>query len=121
MSSSQSQGRAEDLSGSGELAGAELPPGFELGPYAIEGCIGRGAMACVYRARHRVLNKLLALKVIAPELMANAAARQRFLTEGRAAAAIVHPNVVWVADAGIVNGLPYLALELLEGENLEQH
>jgi len=78
-------------------------------------------MARVYRARHTVLDKWIALKVLAPELVTNGAARQRFFTEARAAAAIEHPHVVTMFDAGVDGGNPYLVMELLDGETLAQH
>ena len=100
---------------------SELPAGSRLGNYVLEACIGRGAMASVYRAEHRVLNKRVALKVMAASLHASAEARQRFLREARAVAAIDHPNVVSISDAGLMGSTPYLVMELLEGEDLEQH
>lgn len=78
-------------------------------------------MASVYRAEHALLNKQVALKVMAPALHASAEARQRFLREARAVAAIQHPNVVSISDAGLFEGTPYLVMELLDGEDLEQH
>lgn len=100
---------------------AELAAGSQLGNYVILACIGRGAMASVYRAEHSLLNKQVALKVMAPALHASAEARQRFLREARAVAAIQHPNVVSISDAGLFEGTPYLVMELLDGEDLEQH
>jgi serine/threonine protein kinase len=121
-SGSPSDSTSEDFSDSGALTPHRaLTAGFTLGPYVIETCIGQGAMAHVYRVRHRVLNKPLALKVLAPDRISNREARQRFLSEARASAAIQHPNVVVVADAGVVENIPYLAMELLEGETLAQH
>ncbi|HEU4582465.1 MAG TPA: serine/threonine-protein kinase [Polyangiaceae bacterium] len=99
----------------------ELPAGSRLGNYVVEACIGRGAMATVYRAEHRVLNKRVALKVMAASLHASVEARQRFLREARAVAAIVHPHVVSISDAGLMGSTPYLVMELLQGEDLEQH
>jgi serine/threonine-protein kinase len=99
----------------------ELPVGSRLGNYVVEACIGRGAMASVYRAEHRVLNKRVALKVMAASLHASVEARRRFLREARAVAAIAHPNVVSISDAGLMGSTPYLVMELLEGEDLERH
>jgi serine/threonine protein kinase len=78
-------------------------------------------MASVYRAEHLLLNKPVALKVMNRGLLVSAAARQRFLMEGRAAAAIKHPNVVDITDVGVHDGVPYLVMELLKGEDLEAH
>ena len=99
----------------------ELSPGSQLGNYVVRARIGRGAMASVYRAEHCLLNKHVALKVMARSLHGSAEARQRFLREARAVAAIQHPNVVAIADAGLIDGVPYLVMELLEGQDLEQH
>jgi serine/threonine-protein kinase len=99
----------------------ELSPGSQVGNYVVRACIGRGAMASVYRAEHCLLNKHVALKVMARSLHGSAEARQRFLREARAVAAIQHPNVVAIADAGLIDGVPYLVMELLEGQDLEQH
>jgi serine/threonine-protein kinase len=99
----------------------ELPAGSQLGNYVIQALIGRGAMASVYRAEHALLNKPVALKVMASALHGSSEARQRFLREARAVAAIEHPNVVSISDAGLFEGTPYLVMELLDGEDLEQH
>lgn len=98
-----------------------LPEGFALGPYVVRSCIGRGAMAAVYRAEHTVLKKHFALKIMSPALLDSSEARQRFLLEAQAAAAIDHPNVVHITDAGVAAGTPYLVMELLEGEDLERY
>jgi eukaryotic-like serine/threonine-protein kinase len=83
--------------------------------------IGRGGMARVYRADHLLLNKPVALKVMDHALLLSTEARQRFLQEGRAASAIKHPNVVDITDVGLHDGVPYLVMELLTGEDLEGH
>jgi serine/threonine protein kinase len=99
----------------------DLLPGVAFGGYVVRELIGRGGMATVYRAEHLLLNKPVALKVMDQALVPSAAARQRFLLEGRAASAIKHPNVVDVTDVGVHDGLPYLVMELLKGEDLETH
>jgi len=78
-------------------------------------------MAAVYRAEHTVLKKDFALKIMSPALLDSSEARQRFLLEAQAAAAIDHPNVVHITDAGVATGTPYLVMELLEGEDLERY
>lgn len=99
----------------------DLAPGVAFGSYVVKELIGRGGMAAVYRAEHLLLNKPVALKVMDRGLLASAAARQRFLLEGRAVAAIKHPNVVDIADVGVQDGVPYLVMELLTGEDLAVH
>jgi eukaryotic-like serine/threonine-protein kinase len=99
----------------------ELPAGFLFGNYAIRELIGRGGMARVYRAEHVALNKLVALKVMDGALQDKSAGHRRFLREGQAAAAVKHPNVVDITDVGIWEGLPYLVMELLQGQDLESY
>lgn len=99
----------------------DLPAGVAFGGYVVRELIGRGGMATVYRAEHLLLNKPVALKVMDQALVLSAAARQRFLLEGRAASAIKHPNVVDITDVGVHDGVPYLVMELLKGEDLETH
>lgn len=101
-------------------ASGTLPAGFEFGAYIIQACIGRGGMARVYRAQHKALRKPVALKIMEGPLLRRGEWRQRFVREGQAAAAVKHPNVVDITDVGVWEGRPYLVMELLEGEDLEQ-
>jgi serine/threonine-protein kinase len=75
-------------------------------------------MARVYRAEHEGLQRYVALKVLLDGLDKDSRARERFLREGRIAAAIKHPNVVNIFDVGVHQGTPYLVMELLEGQEL---
>jgi serine/threonine protein kinase len=106
-----------DVDGLAELV--LLPEGAAFGNYIIHQCIGQGAMGNVYRAEHALLEKLVAIKVMDSSLLSSSDARERFLREGRAAAAIKHPNVVDITDVGVFEGTPYLVMELLEGEDLQ--
>src|SRR5437870_1858457 len=81
--------------------------------------LGAGAMAITYRARDRVLNSVVALKVIDRKVAQNPGARSRFLREARAAANIHHPNVAQVTYYGEQDGECFYAMELVEGETLE--
>src|SRR5258708_5229059 len=72
----------------------------KIGDYRLDGHIGRGGMAVVYLAQDERLDRTVALKIIAPELARDAAFRTRFLHESRAAAAVGHPNIIPVYDAG---------------------
>src|SRR3954447_26376990 len=93
-------------------------PGEVVAGYRIESLLGRGGMGVVYRARDPELGRDVALKVIAPELVADAEIRARFLREARAAAAIEHPNVIPVHAAGERDGVAFLAMRLVDGDDL---
>jgi serine/threonine protein kinase len=86
--------------------------------YRIEERIGRGGMGLVYRAEHLNLRRRAAIKIIAPELAEASGFRERFNREARIAAALQHPNIVTVYDAGEEEGLLYLAMQYIEGSDL---
>ena len=86
--------------------------------YRIESVIGRGAMGTVYLAEDERLQRKVALKVLAPELVHQDAFWQRFLRETRIATALDHPHVVPVYDAGDAEGTPFLAMRYVEGSDL---
>jgi len=86
--------------------------------YRIEERIGRGGMGLVYRAEHLNLRRRAAIKIIAPELAESAGFHERFNREARIAAALQHPNIVTVYDAGEEDGLLYLAMQYIEGSDL---
>ena len=92
-----------------------LKPQDRLGPYEILAAIGAGGMGEVYRARDTRLGREVALKILPssdPERL------RRFEQEARAASALNHPNIVTVYDAGVADGVAYLATELVDGEPL---
>jgi serine/threonine protein kinase len=105
---------------SGELPSASggLAAGSRIAGYLIEEQIGRGGMAVVYRASDPRLNRSVALKILAPELVGDAAFRQRFLREMRAAAAVDHPHIVPVFDAGEADGALFIAMRYVSGQDL---
>ncbi|MGD9710503.1 MAG: WD40 repeat domain-containing serine/threonine protein kinase [Thermomicrobiales bacterium] len=90
-----------------------------LGDYRILKLLGRGGMGAVFEAEDTRLKRRVALKVMRPGLSADVAPAERFLREARSAAAIKHRNVVTIYAVGESNDIPYLAMELLEGETLE--
>src|SRR5688572_9555367 len=92
--------------------------GSHLGPYEIVAAIGAGGMGEVYRARDRRLERTVAIKVLAPNLSGNPEYRKRFEREARTVAALSHPHICPVYDIGAHDGLDYLVMEYLEGENL---
>ncbi|HUN22293.1 MAG TPA: protein kinase [Anaerolineales bacterium] len=93
--------------------------GTSLGNYQIIEQLGRGGMANVYKAYHPGLALYRALKVIRPEFAGTAGFRERFQREAQAAASLRHPNVVQIHDFGEQNGLYYMVMEFLEGEDLK--
>jgi serine/threonine protein kinase len=84
----------------------------------ILGVLGRGGMGVVYRARQRRLDRIVALKVLLPEVAAQPGFPERFEREARAMAALDHPNVVRVFDFGDRKGTYYLLMEHVEGTSL---
>ena len=91
-----------------------------LGQYQVERELGRGAMGVVYRARHTLLGRPAALKLLAPDLV-DAASRARFEREVQLAAALQHPGIVTVYDFGVTaEGLFFYAMELLDGVTLRE-
>ena len=98
-----------------------------LGRYEIQSVIGQGTMGVVYKAVDPALDRTVALKTIHLVLGVNATERevfeQRFLTEARLAAGLTHPNIVVVHDVGRdeATGTPFIALEYLEGQPLDEY
>src|SRR3954468_18795618 len=95
-----------------------LAPGAVVAGYRIESVLGRGGMGIVYRASDLELGRVVALKVIAPELLEDAGVRERFLREARTAASIEHPNVIPVHAAGERDGIAFLVMRFIEGDDL---
>src|SRR6516165_5721795 len=101
-----------------------MPPEEEPLPqvpgYEVESVLGRGGMGVVYRARHLRLGRLVALKMTLAGAYAGPHERERFRREAEAVAALRHPNLVQVYDAGDWTGRPYFTMELIEGGSLAQ-
>jgi ABC-type branched-subunit amino acid transport system substrate-binding protein/streptogramin lyase len=94
-------------------------PGASFAGYEIESIIGRGGMGVVYRARDPRLERTVALKLIAPELARDERFRSRFLREPVLAAALEHPHVIPIYDAGEADGQLYLAMRYVHGTDLD--
>ena len=90
------------------------------GRYRLEVKLGEGGMGTVWRAEHLVLCAPVAVKVLDRDVSKDEEAHDRFIREARSAAALRSPHVVQILDYGVDNGFPYIAMELLEGETLQQ-
>ena len=91
-----------------------------LGGYDVAGVVGAGGMGVVLKGRDTALNRCVAIKVLAPHLARSTAARQRFAREAKAAAAVVHDNVLAIHAVAEANGLPYLVMPYVRGASLEK-
>jgi serine/threonine protein kinase len=100
------QGRGKDLN---------------VGPYQILDRLGEGGMGQVFQARHQHMQRIVALKVIRKEKLANEDAVKRFYQEIQAAAQLHHPNIVVAYDAGPAGNTHYFAMEFVEGTDLAAH
>lgn len=88
--------------------------------YKILRELGAGGMGVVYKAEHRIMGRVVALKVVAPHLTAKAGAVERFRKEVRAAASLNHPNIVTAHDADEAGGMHFLVMEYVEGTSLDR-
>ncbi|MBX3274482.1 MAG: protein kinase [Sandaracinaceae bacterium] len=90
-----------------------------LGKYAIDSLLGQGGMAAVWKARHVLTGRVVAIKVLDESYLGNRHVTRRFLREARAASVVAHPGIVEVLDIDEMDqGLPFIVMELLEGETL---
>ncbi len=102
------------------LAPAQAPDEIgRLGGYRILKILGAGGMGVVYQAEEINLKRMVALKVMLPALAASASNRERFAREAQAVAKLEHENIVAVYQVGEDRGVPFLAMQFLKGETLE--
>ncbi|KAF0244850.1 MAG: serine/threonine protein kinase [Planctomycetota bacterium] len=97
-----------------------LKAGEIVGSYRIVDRIGRGGMGEVYRAEETALERSVALKIMSASLAQDKTYVDRFRTEAKSAASLVHANVVHVFGIGEIRGLPYIAMEFIDGESVQQ-
>ncbi len=89
------------------------------GCYVIEDMLGEGGMSTVYRARHKLVDRACAIKVMNPVLATDTNVRERFRREARSTQTIAHPNVIEIFDQGEMDdGVPYIVMDLLDGATL---
>src|SRR5881628_1592041 len=97
-----------------------VKPLNKIGPYEITAQLGAGGMGEVFRARDMRLNRDVAIKVLPKDFVADADRLRRFEQETKSLAALNHPNILTIHDAGVHEGAPYLVSELLEGKTLRE-
>jgi eukaryotic-like serine/threonine-protein kinase len=98
-----------------------LEPGMDFGPrYRIESVLGRGGMGAVYKAYDKDLDRMVALKLVRPDLTNDPEVMQRFKQELLLASKISHKNVLRIHDLGDVNGLKFISMAYVEGEDLHK-
>src|SRR4051794_4142381 len=97
-----------------------LAQGAQFAGYRIEELAGGGGMGRVYRARQQRPDRLVALKVISPDIAQDGEFRQRFQRESEIAAAIEHPHVIPVYEVGEENGLPFIVMRYVGGNDLRR-
>jgi serine/threonine-protein kinase len=96
-----------------------LAQGTEFGPrYRIECLLGRGGMGAVYKAYDKELNRVVALKLVRPELTSDASSMQRFKQELLLASRVSHRNILRIHDLGDVEGVKFISMAYVEGEDL---
>jgi tetratricopeptide (TPR) repeat protein len=118
-------GSAPTIDASGTTAaGPQGPPVRTIGDYDLLEELGRGGMGVIYKARHRSLNRLVAIKMIRSAEWATPDERLRFRWEAETVATLDHPNIVPIYEVGEVTSegvrLPFFSMKLIEGENLSQ-
>ena len=91
-----------------------------LGAYEVTGVIGVGGMGVVLKAIDPSLDRVVAIKVMSPQFANNERARQRFSREARAAAAVLHPNVVPIHAVDDTGSIPYLVMSYVRGDSLQK-
>jgi serine/threonine protein kinase/S1-C subfamily serine protease len=92
-----------------------------LDKYQISDVLGRGGMSAVYKARHLLMDRFVAIKVLRAELVTDPQSLRRFQLESRAVSVLKHPNVMTVHDFGLTpDGIPYLIMDYLEGKTISE-
>ena len=97
-----------------------LSVGDKLGPFELVSPLGAGGMGEVWKARDTRLDRIIAIKVLPSEKLADPEGKRRFVQEAKAASALNHPNIVTIYDIGSEDKCDYLAMEFVDGKTLEQ-
>lgn len=118
-SGSGGQSPLESSASQSALTSGTLAPGTDFGPrYRIESLLGRGGMGAVYKAYDKELNRVVAIKLVRPELTTDPSTLQRFKQELLLASKISHKNILRIHDLGDVEGVKFISMAYVEGEDL---
>src|SRR5690349_23906921 len=98
----------------------DLAVGSQFAGHSIDAVVGRGGMGLVYRATDLALDRVVALKIVAPELAGDDQFRDRFKRESKVAASIRHPHVIPVYHAGEEDGRLFITMQYVEGIDLKE-
>src|SRR5688500_18314316 len=102
------------------LAKEFIATGTTIAHYRVIEPLGAGGMGAVYKAHDEKLNRIVALKILLPDMVAHEDRHRRFLQEARAASALNHPHILTVYEIGDADGKPFIVMEYIEGETLRQ-
>lgn len=91
-----------------------------IGGYEVTGVVGAGGMGVVLKAHDRSLDRIVAIKVMSPHLASSGSARKRFAREAKAAAAVLHPNVIAIHSVASEDANPYLVMPFVRGTSLQK-
>src|SRR5690349_412566 len=94
--------------------------GRTLDHYRIESKLGEGGMGVVYKARDTHLDRLVAIKVLPADKLADSSRKQRFIQEAKAASALNHPNIVTIHDVRVLDATDYMVMEYVDGKTLDE-
>jgi eukaryotic-like serine/threonine-protein kinase len=108
-------GKALGATGAHRMLGALV-----LGTYELVDVLGQGGMSVVFKAKHKMTDQEVALKILPPELAAHSQVKSRFLDEAKALAALDHPNIVHLYNFGQENGSFVLAMQFVQGNTWER-
>jgi serine/threonine protein kinase/regulator of sirC expression with transglutaminase-like and TPR domain len=113
-------GPREDVKFVAHERGGDAESSGRIGPYEVTERVGRGGMGEVFRAIDPALERVVAVKILAPALAGNPESRRRFLREARAAAAVCHEHVVTIHAVGESGDVPYLIMQFVAGRSLQE-